>query len=166
MATLPPKTASSFVGSVFCSRNFGLDKGRKNESVAGSQETGKASSRHSSKQFVVECKRLGKAVRADWVLNVNYVQHGIMRFKLPEWAYAKRFPTGAMVGYLQSMEPHDVLGEVNEESSRNALPALVLDGMWNPGSVSRCAHVLDRTFEVSPFTLHHLWIDLRPQKGE
>jgi hypothetical protein len=57
----------------------------------------------SSKQFVVECKRLGKAVRSDWVLNVNYTNHGIGRFREPEWAYAKRAPSGAMVGYWQSM---------------------------------------------------------------
>lgn len=121
---------------------------------------------HSSKQFVVECKRLGKAIRSDWVLNVNYVQHGIMRFNLLEWAYAKRFSTGAMVGYWQNMEPHDVLSEVNEEGSRNALPPLVLDGLWSPGGVSRFAHVLDRPFEVTPFTLKHLWVDLRSGEGK
>ncbi len=120
-----------------------------------------ASARHSSKQFVVECKRLGKPVRSDWVLNVNYVQHGIMRFRLAEWAYAKRFPTGAMVGYWQSMEPHHVLSEVNQEGSNNTLPALVLDGAWSPGGVSRCGHTFDRPFEVSPFCLNHFWVDLR-----
>ena len=35
----------------------------------------------SSKQFVVECKRLGKSSRSDWVLNLNYVNHGINRFR-------------------------------------------------------------------------------------
>jgi hypothetical protein len=121
-----------------------------------------ASARHSSKQFVVECKRLGKALRSDWVFNVNYVQHGVIRFKEPEWAYAQRFPAGAMIGYLQSMEPHDVHAEVNEECSKTALSALALNGSWNPGGVSRCSHVLTRPFEISPFTLHHLWVDLRP----
>ena len=125
-----------------------------------------ASARHSSKQFVVECKRLGKALRADWVFNVNYVQHGIIRFREPEWSYAKRFPAGAMVGYWQSMEPHDLHGEVNEECSKTAVPALVLNGSWNPGGVSRCSHALTRPFEISPFTLHHLWVDLRPPSGK
>lgn len=119
------------------------------------------SARHSSKQFVVECKRLGKALRADWVFNVNYVHDGIVRFKEPEWAYAKRFPSGAMVGYWQSMEAHDVLSEVNEETRKNSLPALALAGAWNPGGISRCEHSFERTFEMSPFHLHHLWIDLR-----
>lgn len=125
-----------------------------------------ASARHSSKQFVVECKRLGKALRADWVFNVNYVQHGIIRFKEPEWAYAKRFPAGAMVGYWQSMEPDDVHSEVNDECSKAALPALTLNGSWNSGGISRCAHVLTRSFEISPFTLHHLWVDLRPPEAK
>src|SRR5579885_1301599 len=116
-----------------------------------------ASARHSSKQFVVECKRLGKAIRSDWVLNVNYVQHGIMRFKLPEWAYAKRFPTAAMVGYWQSMEPQDVLGEINEEAGRNSLPHIIPVGAWNSDGLSRCAHSFERPFVVSPFKLHHLW---------
>jgi hypothetical protein len=51
--------------------------------------------RRSSKQFVVECKRLGKSPRANWVFNLNYVNHGINRFRDKQWAYAQRFPSGA-----------------------------------------------------------------------
>jgi len=120
-----------------------------------------ANARHSSKQFVVECKRLGKALRADWVLNVNYVHHGIARFKEPDWAYAKRVPSGAMIGYWQGMDADDVLGEVNEETRRSSLPELTLVGAWIPGGISRCEHTFERTFDMSPFKLHHLWIDLR-----
>ena len=119
------------------------------------------SARHSSKQFVVECKRLGKAVRAGWVFNFNYVHHGIVRFREPEWAYAKRFPTGAMVGYWQSMEADAVLTEINEETGKNSLPDLIPVGTWNSGGVSRCEHTFERTFEMSPFKLYHLWVDLR-----
>lgn len=119
------------------------------------------SPRHSSKQFVVECKRLGRSARTDWVFNVNYVHHGIMRFKQPEWAYAKRFPSGAMVGYWQSMNAHDVLGEVNAETTKNSLTALILKSTWNHGGVSHCKHSFDRSFEISPFSLNHLWVDLR-----
>jgi len=85
----------------------------------------------SSKQFVVECKRLGEPSRADWVLNVNYVNHGIIRFRDPKWAYAQRFSSGAMVGYWQSMEGKQVLNEVNEESRKKSLSDLVLLGAWN-----------------------------------
>jgi hypothetical protein len=123
------------------------------------------SARHSSKQFVVECKRLGKAVRADWVFNVNYVHDGIVRFKDPEWAYAKRFPSGAMVGYWQSMEAHDLLTEVNAEASKKSLPDLSVVGGWQAGDIVRHDHTFERTFEVSPFHLHHLWVDLREDGG-
>lgn len=115
----------------------------------------------SSKQFVVECKRLGKAFRFDWILNSNYINHGIARFREPEWAYAKRFASGAMVGYWQSMLANDVIGDVNAECRRVSLPDLVLNGSWQAGDVSRLEHTFDRPFEVSPFRLHHLWIDLR-----
>jgi hypothetical protein len=119
------------------------------------------SARHSSKQFVVECKRLGKARRADWVFNVNYVHDGIVRFKDPEWAYAKRFPSGAMVGYWQDMDAPDILSEVNREVRKKSLPDLIPADGWNVGGISRCEHTFERTFETSPFKLHHLWIDLR-----
>ena len=35
----------------------------------------------SSRQFVVECKRLGESSRADRVFNMLYVNHGISRFR-------------------------------------------------------------------------------------
>jgi hypothetical protein len=115
----------------------------------------------SSKQFVVECKRLGKALRSDWVFNLNYTDHGIVRFREPEWAYAKRFPSGAMVGYWQSMNGDELLTEVHEGSRTKSLPDLIPAGTWNPGGLSRFEHAFERPFEISPFKLHHLWIDLR-----
>jgi hypothetical protein len=117
--------------------------------------------KRSSKQFVVECKRLGKSSRADWVFNVNYVRHGICRFRDPKWAYAQRCRSGAMVGYCRSMEPTQVLKEVNEEARRNSLPDLVPSRSLASGG-DRLEHTFERSFEVSPFQLRHLWIDLRP----
>jgi hypothetical protein len=125
-----------------------------------------ADPQRSSKQFVVECKRLGNPPRADWVLNLNYVNHGIMRFRDPAWAYAKRFPSGAMVGYWQSMDAGQVLEEINQESHKNSLPDLLLTGGWAIGSASNLEHTFDRPFEISPFRLRHLWIDLRPLHEE
>lgn len=121
-----------------------------------------ANPQHSSRQFVVECKRLGKPLRADWVFNLNYSNHGIARFRDPDWAYAKLMQSGAMVGYWQSMDQKDVLQDVNGGCNANCLPELALVGACNPGMTSRLEHILERAFEVSPFTLHHLWIDLRP----
>jgi len=115
----------------------------------------------SSRQFVVECKRLGKPSRADWVLNLNYSSHGVARFRDPEWAYAKLMQSGAMIGYWQSMDEKDLLREVNGCCQSNSLPDLVLVGEWNPGNTSHFEHILERSFKISPFKLHHLWIDLR-----
>jgi hypothetical protein len=119
-----------------------------------------ADPKRSSKQFVVECKRLGKPRRADWVFNVNYVRDGICRFRDPKWAYAQRFRSGAMVGYCQSMGPEKVLVEVNDEVRRNTLPDLVHSATLAAGG-DRLEHTFERPFEISPFKLHHLWIDLR-----
>jgi hypothetical protein len=115
----------------------------------------------SSKQFVVECKRLGTAPRSDWVLNTNYVSNGIARFREADWAYAKLSSSGAMVGYWQSMQPDDVLIEVNTECAKQSFPHLGPAGGWVIGGTSRFEHGFNRSFEVSPFTLHHFWIDLR-----
>jgi hypothetical protein len=110
---------------------------------------------------VVECKRLGEAVSAKWILNANYVNHGVARFRDPEWAYAKRFPSGAMVGYWQSMKARDVLGEINNVCRQKSLPDLALHGKCKIGAVSQLEHIFERPFEISPFSLYHFWIDLR-----
>ena len=115
----------------------------------------------SSKQFVVECKRIGHPSRPDWVLNTNYINNGIARFRDPEWAYAKRFASGAMVGYWQSMDPTQLLNEINQACGASSLPSLILAGPWIQGSTIRLEHTFERTFEISPFRLLHLWIDLR-----
>jgi hypothetical protein len=117
--------------------------------------------RRSSKQFIVECKRLGKPQRADWVLNLNYVQHGICRFRDPIWGYAKRFPRGAMIGYWQSMDARQVLKEVNDEARKKSLPDLILVGNWKSKEANHLEHAFERPFDISPFELRHLWIDLR-----
>jgi hypothetical protein len=117
--------------------------------------------RRSSRQFVLECKRLGAATRPDWILNWNYINHGIARFRETEWAYGKLASSGAMVGYWQTMEPDAVLAEVNNECGAAAFANLSLVGAWVLGGTSRFEHSIDRPFEVSPFRLHHFWVDLR-----
>jgi hypothetical protein len=99
------------------------------------------------------------------VFNVNYVNHGIARFRDPRWAYAQRFASGAMVGYWQSMDESQVVGEVNEHSRKNSISELVVVGAWNIRGVSRLEHLFDRPIPVSPFRLHHLWVDLRRRVG-
>ena len=117
--------------------------------------------RRSSKQFVVECKRLGEAPRRDWVLNANYAENGIRRFIDPKWAYAKNAPSGAMLGYWQSMEGEEVLREVNEGCHYRSISNLELIGSWSSKGISKCEQDLVRPFPISQFKLHHLWIDIR-----
>jgi len=118
-------------------------------------------SQRSSKQFVVECKRLGKAPRSDWVLNVNYTENGIRRFCDPDWAYAKHAPSGAMLGYWQSMELEEVLQDVDDACHLRSIPNLVLVTSCSVKGISKFEHDLERPFQITPFKLHHLWIDLR-----
>lgn len=101
------------------------------------------------------------APRPDWILNINYIGHGISRFREAEWAYAKLSPSGAMVGYWQSMSADEVLSAVNTECGNRTFPVLAPAGARNAEHANRFEHRFDRPFEVSPFTLHHFWIDLR-----
>ena len=116
---------------------------------------------HSSKQFVLECKRIGMAVRRDRIFNVNYSDHGIRRFCNPKLGYGKHAPSGAMLGYWQSMNEVDLFREVNDACQTRSVPALFLVGSWNCEGITRFEHSLIRPFNVSPFKLYHLWVDVR-----
>jgi len=62
--------------------------------------------------YTVECKRLGSPSSASWVLNRNYVKHGIARFDHPDWGYAEGSSSGMMVGFMQT---NDFAPDVVEE---------------------------------------------------
>lgn len=116
----------------------------------------------SSREFVVECKRLGAPLRADRVLNRNYVTHGIRRFVDPQHAYAKRFSSAAMVGYWQDMSATEVLREVNAAAREHDLPPLTIKAAGRRrDSIRLLEHLLERPFPVSPMHLHHFWVDVR-----
>lgn len=118
--------------------------------------------RRSARSYVIECKRLGNPPRPDWVLNRNYVLNGIVRFVAEEHGYAKGEKSGAMVGYVQSMELDNILYEVNDACTSQAIPQLEAPiGGWQINGTSFLKHQVDRTFAVSPFHLSHLWVDIR-----
>ena len=116
--------------------------------------------------FVIECKRLGCANRTDWVFNVNYVAHGICRFVEADHGYGKGAPSGAMVGYIQSMEPAQILQEVNDNAqSRRLKPLQLSPEGWQYGGTAELSQVLCRpAVPPTPFELRHLWVDLRTQQ--
>ena len=115
----------------------------------------------SSRQFVVECKRLGVAPRSDWILNCNYSINGIERFRDPNWAYGKRAWSGAMLGYWQSMGGVELLDDVNNICHARSIPPLLLVGRLAPRMVSKLEHTFVRPFRNSPYRLYHFWVDLR-----
>ncbi len=112
--------------------------------------------------YVLECKRLGKPERSDWRFNENYTCHGIVRFRDAGHAYAKGFASAAMIGYLQSMQPKDVLCEVNAVAKAAGFPEILPPKKWRAGQVIRLGpQTFHRDFPVESFMLHHLWADLR-----
>jgi hypothetical protein len=114
----------------------------------------------SAKQYVVECKRLGKSGRDDWVLNTNYVEHGVLRFHDEEYGYGKSCSSGAMIGYLQNASAEWILYEVNRAAIARRIGRIRLSGHgWQRGDVSMLTHRFDRAMRPTPFDLRHLWLD-------
>lgn len=118
--------------------------------------------RLASRHFAIECKRLGSPPSPTWILNSNYVGNGVVRFVYARFGYGKLTPSGLMIGYLQDLDHDAVLSEVNVAIVKEGLPSIAREGdAWVVGSVTYLAHSFDREYEVSPFRLQHLWLDLR-----
>jgi hypothetical protein len=118
----------------------------------------------SIKQYVVECKRLGTSGRSGWVLNTNYVEHGVVRFHNEEYGYGKSRSSGAMIGYMQNTSAEQILDDVNHVAIARGIARITLprEG-WQRGDVSALAHRFDRAMQPTPFDLRHLWLDLLGQ---
>lgn len=113
--------------------------------------------------YTIECKRLGKPKRRDRVFNANYIIKGICRFRDADYGYGKGTSSGAMIGYVQSMELGGILSEVNATAKQENIPILRLSSKgWQKGKTSRLDHALSRPkVPPTPFELRHLWVDLR-----
>lgn len=115
---------------------------------------------NASRTYVVECKRLGIPVRADWVFNTNYVSSGLNRFLLEEYLYGKDDVEGGMIGYVQSMDVATIRQEINAQLAIDGLPELPFPQPDPDFEALRVAeHVLTRENARSPFRLRHFWID-------
>ena len=115
--------------------------------------------RRSSRNFVIECKRLGTASAAGWEFNVHYVEDGILRFRHSDWRYGKDVQSGAMVGYIQSMAVDEVLADINSVSVTHGITPITPNEPLTP-ALHVLTHVFDRSFEVSPFRLLHFWLQM------
>ena len=116
--------------------------------------------RRCARILVIECKRLGEPTSATWVLNRNYVNHGLIRFREITWGYGDATPSAAMVGYVQSMTHETVLQDVNEAAHAADFPVLVIQGGVELAGIRTLENRFDREFSESPFTIRHLWVDL------
>lgn len=115
------------------------------------------------RHYIIECKRLGRAFSKKWVFNENYIREGVLRYIKEDYGYGKGTPSGAMIGYIQSMELIDIFNEVNLCANQEYIPKLVLSEKgWSDNSISRLDQSLNRpqSFPIF-FSLRHLWVDLR-----
>ena len=118
-----------------------------------------------TRTYVVECKRLGQAV-GSWVFNTNYVDHGVRRYVDSAHLYGKDDVGGAMIGYVQSMNIATIWTEVDSQIVANGLAVLPPPTPFSDSPVLHFAsHFLSRMDAVSPFHLHHVWVDLRVGGG-
>lgn len=112
--------------------------------------------------YALECKRLGRPKPRTWVLNENYTKKGVQRFMDSESGYGEGAASGAMIGYLQTMSPDEILKEVNGYAETVSVPAINrTEAHWIDRGVTRLNQTLDRKVSPSPFRLRHLWADLR-----
>jgi len=126
-----------------------------------------SSCRESEFDFHIECKCLGSPTSSSWILNKNYVNHGIMRFDLKDKRYGENVPDGMMIGYVISMNAEDICKEVNAELVKTKRK-------FTPISFSPSSDLLKETTQqikrivITPpdFTLIHLWIILNHSDAE
>jgi len=99
---------------------------------------------------------------ASHVLNREYVLNGIMRFKDHEIGYAAGVSSAAMVGYMQTMTPDEILAQVNTHANGRGVSSITAssNGWTSRGVTTLGEHQFERAHNPSPFKLHHLWIDL------
>ena len=124
------------------------------------RDSGERRAEYRYKYYAIECKRLG---RPPSTFCRPYITEGVCRFINPEHAYSKYLPSGAMIGYIQSMEVKDVLAEVNKEAGRHSISTIELTpDVGKAKNVRGLEQQLDRPkVSPTPFTLRHLWVDLQ-----
>ena len=110
----------------------------------------------------IECKILGNPRSNSWIYNRNYTTNGISRFDSITHEYGKRASTGMMIGYIVSMEPRQIIKEVNEYQQKHLPNNPVLAFKLNNHRMLGENQKLNRS-NVKPeiFRLIHLWVDLR-----
>jgi hypothetical protein len=110
----------------------------------------------------VECKLLGNPTSKTWEINENYVTNGIRRFDCRVHEYGKRAYSGLMVGYIISMEPKQIVIEVNKVQQEHLPHNPALSFQFDAPPVYKENQNLNRkNIKPESFRLIHLWVDLR-----
>lgn len=87
----------------------------------------------------------------------------MLRYIKEEHGYGKFTSSGAMIGYVESMEFAEILTEINQCAKEERITSIgtPVNG-WQKNGISILHQTLDRPqVEPSPFDLRHLWVDLR-----
>ena len=118
------------------------------------------------RDYDIECKRLGKPLWKDRVLNEDYVKNGILRFLSVKHSYGKGITFGAMIGYVQNMEFATIIKEVNQYIAQvkehKIQPIKFPANGFNREKTVHTTQQLERTEVLhSKFKLRHVWVDLR-----
>ena len=114
--------------------------------------------------YFVECKRLG-IPENKLVFNSLYSEKGIARFISVEHQYAKNCPSASMIGYIQNMEPDNILTEVNKFAKVRSVLSLTKAAAAWATDVTRVSQLpLSRHFDTTKIQLTHFWVDLRKCK--
>jgi hypothetical protein len=79
-----------------------------------------------------------------------------MRFIEPDHGYGKGMAAGAMIGYLQLIPLNDALSAVNAAARSSGVSPLELRSR-SGNDQAELDHRFDRSFEVTPFHLAHVW---------
>ncbi len=114
-----------------------------------------------TREFVVECKRLGDATGS--VFSHRYVDEGIVRFVSASHEYGRLGGRGSMVGYVQVPGKPAILVTVQARTASHQLSEISPDGELDD-RIARLTQTLDRDFGESPFELVHFWVDVVPNQ--
>lgn len=114
----------------------------------------------SVRSFAVECKRLRSNSATGWQFNKSYALNGIARFVGLDHQYGANMASGTMVGYWQNMTRNAVLTDINSALTSIGLPTLEFTDEPS-GLLHQTDQMLRRPFDISPYQLRHLWLDMR-----
>jgi len=114
------------------------------------------------REYTIECKRLRTKTRS-WDFIDKYVVSGIIRFLAEEYKYGNGTSSGAMIGYIQSMECDEILKQINiviQNQKDYDIPNIEISEKGD--EIRKGNHTLNRK-KVNPsiFDLRHIWVSLR-----